>query len=138
MSDAPGLEPAPGEEFQPKAVNPSLLAKVWNDYALARKQEGRNSLHATLTAREAVILGPSAISFAIVNEVQEKYMREEKPTLLSFLRREMADPILDLQVTKEVITNLRPRYTVKDRFDLLAEKNPALLKLRDSLDLDLG
>jgi DNA polymerase III subunit gamma/tau len=73
-----------------------------------------------------------------VNEVQEKYMREEKPTLLGHLRRELADPILELLVTKEAITNLRPRYTVKDRFDILAEKNPVLLQLREALDLDLG
>jgi DNA polymerase-3 subunit gamma/tau len=137
-TDTPGLEPAPDASIQPKAVNPSLLTRVWNDYALARKREGKNSLHATLTAKEPMITGLSALSFAIVNEVQEKYMREEKPTLLGHLRRELADPILDLQVTKEVITNLRRRYTVKDRFDLLAEKNPALLKLREALDLDLG
>ncbi|MBK9759814.1 MAG: DNA polymerase III subunit gamma/tau [Flavobacteriales bacterium] len=138
LTDAPGLEPAPDSTAQPKAVNQSLLTRLWNDYALARKQEGKNSLHATLTAKEPLITGLSALSFAIVNEVQEKYMREEKPTLLGYLRREMADPILDLQVTKEAITNLRPRYTVKDRFDILAEKNPALLKLREALDLDLG
>ena len=137
-SDTPGIEPAADPSIQPKAVNASLLTRVWNDYALARKREGKNSLHATLTAKEPVITGLSALSFAIVNEVQEKYMREEKPTLLGHLRRELADPILDLQVTKEVITNLRPRYTVKDRFELLAEKNPALLKLREALDLDLG
>ena len=137
-TDTPGIEPSADPSVQPKAVNQSLLTRVWNDYALARKREGKNSLHATLTAREPVITGLSALSFAIVNEVQEKYMREEKPTLLGHLRRELADPILDLQVTKEVITNLRPRYTVKDRFDLLAEKNPALYKLREALDLDLG
>ena len=137
-ADTPGIEPSADPSVQPKTVNQSLLTRVWNDYALARKREGKNSLHATLTAREPVITGLSALSFAIVNEVQEKYMREEKPTLLGHLRRELADPILDLQVTKEVITNLRPRYTVKDRFDLLAEKNPALLKLREALDLDLG
>ena len=138
MTDAPGLEPSSDSSAQPKPVNQSLLTRLWNDYALARKREGKNSLHATLTAKEPLITGLSALSFAIVNEVQEKYMREEKPTLLGYLRREMADPILDLQVTKETVANLRPRYTVKDRFDILAEKNPALLKLREALDLDLG
>ncbi len=137
-ADTPGIEPAADPSIQPKAVNASLLTRVWNDYALARKREGKNSLHATLTAREPVITGLSALSFAIVNEVQERYMREEKPTLLGHLRRELADPILDLQVVKETVTDLRPRYTVRDRFAILAEKNPALVKLRDALDLDLG
>ncbi|MBK6831461.1 MAG: DNA polymerase III subunit gamma/tau [Flavobacteriales bacterium] len=121
----------------PKDVNMSLLVRVWSDYALTKKREGKNSLHATLAAREPVILGPSAISFAIVNEVQEKYMREEKPVLLSHLRRELADPALQLEVIKEVVVT-KPRYTKQDRFNLMAEKNPALLKLREELDLDLG
>jgi DNA polymerase III subunit gamma/tau len=138
MTDAPGLEPEPDALSQPKEVNPSLLTRVWNDYASDRKREGKNSLHATLTAREPLITGFSTLSFAIVNEVQEKYMREEKPVLLGHLRRELNDPILDLLVIKEAVGNLRPRYTVRDRFDILAEKNPALLKLRESLDLDLG
>ena len=33
---------------------------------------------------------------------------------------------------------VRPRYTPRDKFMLMAEKNPALLKLREDLDLDLG
>jgi len=120
-----------------KAVNPALLTRVWSAYAAARKAEGKNSLHATLSAREPVVLGPSIVSFSIVNEVQEKYMREEKPTLLSHLRRELADPALQLEVKKEEVVT-RPRYTKLDKFTLMAERNPALLKLREELDLDLG
>ena len=137
-ADTPGIEPAADPSVQPKAVNASLLTRVWNDYALARKREGKNSLHATLTAREPVINGLSSLTFAIVNEVQEKYMREEKPALLGHLRREMNDPLLELTVVKEEVKDLRPRYTTRDRFNILAEKNPALLKLREALDLDLG
>ena len=120
-----------------KAVNPALLTRVWSAYAAARKAEGKNSLHATLSAHEPVVLGPSIVSFSIVNDVQEKYMREEKPTLLSHLRRELADPALQLEVKKEEVVT-RPRYTKLDKFTLMAEKNPALLKLREELDLDLG
>ncbi|MBK7384969.1 MAG: DNA polymerase III subunit gamma/tau [Flavobacteriales bacterium] len=129
--DGPALTNAP------KEVNASLLVRVWNEYALAKKREGKNSLHATLSAMEPVITGPSAISFAIVNDVQEKYMREEKPVLLGYLRNQLADPALQLEVIKEEIV-VKPRYTKQDRFNLMAEKNPALLKLRAEFDLDLG
>ncbi|MBL0128777.1 MAG: DNA polymerase III subunit gamma/tau [Flavobacteriales bacterium] len=129
--DGPALTNAP------KEVNASLLVRVWNEYALARKREGKNSLHATLSAMEPVITGPSAISFAIVNDVQDKYMREEKPMLLGYLRNQLADPAVQLEVIKEVIV-VKPRYTKQDRFNLMAEKNPALLKLRAEFDLDLG
>lgn len=121
-----------------REIPTTLLLKAWQDYALKQKREGRNSLHATLCANEPQIAGPRLVTFVIVNDVQEKYMREERPTLLGHLRRELDLPDLELQVVKEEITDLRPRYTPLDRFNILAEKNPALLKLRDALDLDLS
>jgi DNA polymerase-3 subunit gamma/tau len=120
-----------------REVNPTLLLKAWNDYALVQKKKGRNSLHATLMGSEPVVAGPGLITFAIVNEVQDNYLRAEKPELLGHLRRTLGDPGLDLQVVREVV-ELKPRYTKMDRFKLMAEKNPALLTLKNEVDLDLG
>jgi DNA polymerase-3 subunit gamma/tau len=119
-------------------ISENLLRRVWKDYALQKKLEGKNSLHATLVAKEPTLAEPRVIAFSIVNEVQEKYLREERPELLSYLRRELGDPGLDLRVEKEEITDLRPRYTPKDRFAIMAERNPALLGLKEKLGLDLG
>jgi hypothetical protein len=139
FSDRPGEQPEAGNGVEPaRELNQALLLKAWGDYAKARKREGKSSLHATLVANAPVISGPHTITFTIVNTVQENYMREEKPGLLSHLGREMGIPGLDLHVIKQEATDLRPRYTAKDRFMIMAEKNPALLELRDALDLDLG
>jgi len=137
LADQPGAEPE-GPVGKPREINLALLQKTWSDYAKARKQEGKSSLHATLMANKPMITGPGSVAFTIVNAVQENYLREEKPTLLGHLRRELGDPLLQLEVVKQEVTDLRPRYTAKDRFQIMAEKNPALLKLRDALDLDLG
>jgi DNA polymerase-3 subunit gamma/tau len=136
LADQPGTQPGEGETLA-RELNPALLARTWSDYAKARKREGKSSLHATLAANSPVITGPQSISFTIVNTVQENYMREEKAQLLGHLRRQLGMPGLELQVVKQEITDLRPRYTPKDRFAIMAEKNPALLKLREGLDLDL-
>jgi DNA polymerase-3 subunit gamma/tau len=137
LADQPGAEPE-GPAGKPREINLALLQKTWSDYAKARKREGKSSLHATLMANKPMITGPSSVTFTIVNAVQENYLREEKPTLLGHLRRELGDPMLQLEVVKQEVTDLRPRYTAKDRFQIMAEKNPALLQLRDALDLDLG
>lgn len=128
-----------GPELAPstKEVNPALLLKAWGDYAQRQRERGRSSLHATLTAREPKVAGIGRISFPIVNDVQENYLREEKPELLGHLRRALGDPALDLEVVKEEVV-VRPRYTNLDKFKLMAEQNPALLKLNELLDLDLG
>lgn len=138
-SAAPGSDTEDGSAAMPsnKEVNVALLRKAWNEYALNCKRRNQNSLHATLAAREPQVVGPGRISFAIVNEVQENYLRDEKPMLLGHLRRALGDPGLILDVVKETIT-VKPRATAQDRFKLMAEKNPALLLLRQELDLDLG
>ena len=135
LADIPGNEPE--RDDTKREINPALLQKTWNDYATARKQEGKNSLHATLTANQPVITGLRTISLTIVNNVQENYMREEKPTLLGHMRREMDMPQLELAVVKAEAKDLRPRYTLRDKFAIMAEKNPALLTLRDELDLEI-
>ncbi|MCO6482423.1 MAG: DNA polymerase III subunit gamma/tau [Flavobacteriales bacterium] len=136
MVDQPG--PQPGNiAHEPVALNEALLRRAWKGYAQAVKQQGRSSLHATLMANEPRITGPASISFEIVNAVQENYLREEKATLLGHLKRETGIADLELEVVlRETVA--KPRYTAKDKFLLMAEKNPALFKLREDLDLDLG
>ena len=136
LADRPGAEPVTTGPSD-RIVNPALLQRSWRDYAQARKQESKFGLHATLIAHEPVVSGPGMISFTIVNDVQENYMREERPTLLGHLRRELGDPRLDLEVVKTEVT-VRPRHTPQQKFALLTEKNPALDVLRQELDLDLG
>jgi DNA polymerase-3 subunit gamma/tau len=130
-------EDSDGMPASSKTVNQALLLKTWRDYALRMKKNGRDSLHATLMAKEPVVGGPGLITFEIVNTVQENYMRDEKPELLGYLRRELGDLGLELQVNKSEVV-VKPRYTVLDRFKLMAEKNPALLTLREAVNLDLG
>jgi DNA polymerase III subunit gamma/tau len=128
---------APAAAVSTREVNHALLVRAWEDFALQRKKEGRTSIYATLTDREPKVAGPGRVSFSIVNDVQENYLKSEKPELLGHLRRALENPGLELEVIKEEV-KVRPRFTNKDRFELLAEKNPALRVLRDSVDLDLG
>lgn len=136
FTDEPSDLPS-GEPHEHGELNQALLSKVWRDYAEEQRAKGRNSLHSTLTDRKPVIAGPGVISFAIVNEVQESYLRAEKPELLGYLRRALGEPRLELEVIKEEIKT-KPRATPLDRFKIMAEKNPSLHVLRDTLKLDLG
>ena len=143
VSEAPASKPALETDTEgtmpqsTKEVNPALLLRLWNEYALRQKEKGRSSLHATLVGREPAVIGPGRIGFSIVNEVQENYMRAEKPELLGFLRRELGDPGLELEVVKEE-AKVQPRYSKLDRFKLMAGTNPALLTLQREIELDLG
>src|SRR5690606_30740077 len=95
-----------------REVNPALLIKAWEDFAEQKKKEGRSSLYATLTDREPKVAGLGRVSFSIVNDVQENYLRNEKPELLGHLRRSLGDPGLDLEVVKEE-AKIKRRFTIK-------------------------
>lgn len=133
-------EVAPAAVAAPDArpLSEAAVRMVWKDYAMAKKREGKNSFHATLMWKEPVVTGAHGVQFAIINEVQEKDLREQKAGLVEHLRNELADPALELSIVKETVADARPRYTARDRFNIMAEKNPALIGLRDALDLDLG
>ena len=133
-------EVAPAAVAAPDArpLSEAAVRMVWKEYATAKKREGKNSFHATLMWKEPVVTGAHAVQFAIINEVQEKDLREQKAGLVEHLRNELADPALELSIVKESVADARPRYTPRDRFNIMAEKNPALIGLRDALDLDLG
>jgi DNA polymerase-3 subunit gamma/tau len=113
------------------------LLKAWNAFAKAKKSEGKNSLHATLMYKEPRLDG-NTIHFVIVNEVQERALREERVDLLNELRSTLRAPGLELTLEKEEVGELKPRYTPMDRFKILAERNPDLLTLKDKLDLDFS
>ena len=134
------MEVAPAAVAAPDArpLSEAAVRMVWKEYAMAKKREGKNSFHATLMWKEPVVTGAHTVQFAIINEVQEKDLREQKAGLVEHLRKELDDPALELSIVKEAVADARPRYTARDRFNIMAEKNPALIGLRDALDLDLG
>jgi len=139
LADQPGTEPA-GTSLPQAApeLNQALLLRVWDEYAKLLKRQNKVSMHATLMANRPEITGPQEVTFTIVNTVQENYMRDEKPALLGHLRQQLGSPALNLIVVKQEAASPKRRYTPKDRFMIMAEKNPALFKLREDLDLDLG
>ncbi|QQR85730.1 MAG: DNA polymerase III subunit gamma/tau [Flavobacteriales bacterium] len=134
------VEVAPAAMAAPDArpLSEAAVRMVWKDYALTKKREGKSSFHATLMWKEPMVTGAHTVQFAIINEVQEKDLREQKAGLVEHLRNELSDPALELSIVKEAVADARPRYTARDRFNIMAEKNPALIGLRDALDLDLG
>lgn len=115
------------------------LTALWKKYALKRKNNGKNSLHATLNYQDPILGEDFKIVYSIMNEVQERDLKKEGPELLIFLKKELNNFSIELKWKKEKIDH-RPVKPVNDmeRFKILAKKNPALIKLKDELDLRIG
>ena len=77
------------------------------------------------------------IEFGVDNKILEAEFNQKKGELLDFLKTNLNNHKIVL--TTRILENhneIKP-YTDKEKFEKMAEKNPALNKLREQLDLDI-
>lgn len=122
----------PAEEFEK-----DQFITAWKQYAEKVREEGKDSLHSTLTKREPALTENKTIELVIDNLVQEQVLAQEKSNLMDYLRNELNNFELQLEIKMNETEDSVHLYTNREKFMRMAEKNPALLKLRDNLDLDI-
>jgi DNA polymerase-3 subunit gamma/tau len=118
-------------------VTPEMLQKAWANYA--QTIESKNPrLFSMLMAHSPRLKGKHAVVFPLQNETQEVELVREKGPLMRFLRKELKNARLQLEV-EYVREESEPTkaFTAADKYKLLVQKNPVLDKLRDALNLDL-
>lgn len=113
------------------------LAAKWKSYGYKLKQSGRQGLHVTLSKRAPVLSDDFVIDFEIDNEVQKMEMESERSDLLSFLRSELNNYGISLNITLTAKDDSIRTLTSKDKFLKMAEKNSVLHELRERLNLDI-
>jgi hypothetical protein len=118
-----------------EAFTQDELSKAWKDFALEMKTRGRDRFHATLNMA-VLTLRPDYNIFIEVNAAQQAEIEAEKEQLLIWLRQKLRNGKISLttNVTEVKKVNIADSKSV---FEQMAEKNPALIKMRDLLGLDL-
>ena len=95
------------------------------------------NLHITLTNNKPVLKGDFNVGFVIDNKVQEDEIRRIRGELLGHLRRKLKNDFIQLETEiNSDIKKMKP-YTPSEKFKKLAEKNPAIKRLKDQLDLEI-
>ncbi len=121
----------PSENFTQHA-----LEGAWERYANGLKAK-RANLASSLLSKQPVLKDKATIEFPIINKALEESINEDKMNFLGFLRKELNNYSIQLNlimVQEEEKTNL---YTANDRYKHLAEKNPIINKFRQTFDLDI-
>jgi DNA polymerase III subunit gamma/tau len=130
----------------PENINPSAqkadpftqqqLETVWLKYASEMKTRKAN-LGAALASKMPLLKENYLVEFTINNKALEEAINEDKMNFLGFLRKELNNFSIKLElimVQGEEKANL---YTATDRYKRLAEKNPDINKFRQAFDLDI-
>ncbi len=86
--------------------------------------------------REFVLEG-TTFKLQLDNQIQMDTLTQMKQDLATFLRQRLRNA--SIQIAAEIVetTTERRPYTAQEKFEYLANKNPALLELRDKLGLEL-
>ena len=116
----------------------TLLEEKWNQFAELRKKEGKMGLHTTLTKTRPILNDDFSIEFIIDSEVQKIEFQTESQLLLDFLRSELKNGLIQLNLQiKESKSPKLTQLTSIERFFQMAEENPDLHNFKEVFDLDI-
>jgi len=119
-------------------VNQLLLDAAWQRYASDLRAKGKQNLAIVLTSKQPVLgVDNLSIEFVINNKAAEEALNEDKTEFLSFLRKELNNYSIQLNIVIAQLEEGKNLYTATDRYKHLSEKNPSINKLRQAFDLDI-
>jgi len=81
-------------------------------------------------------LNGSIVTVALANTVEEPLLQSMMTDLVTYLRNRLSNPTIKVESVMKEMDVKKMAYTNKEKFDLLAEKNPMLKELRERLGLD--
>lgn len=113
------------------------LETVWTNFAESFKKKNKLNLHSTLTARKPTQEDETTISFSVSNQVQEDEINTLKTDLIVYLRTEMKNPAIQFKIIVDKTESEKKPYTGEEKFQHMAEKNPAMNKLRQQFNLEI-
>jgi len=112
------------------------LQQHWNLFTKMKEEQGRQG-EVVILDRPIELLEENTILLKLDNNVQIHQLNGMRQELLNFLRESLQNQEVQLQAEVVVQENKRVIYTSQDKFRHLAEKNPALAELRNTLGLDV-
>ncbi len=97
----------------------------------------RPNLLATLS-RVPELMDGNKLLLKIGNSVQEEEVRLIKPDLVGFLKRELRNSAIELTTSIERIETERTHFNDSEKLQMLIQKNPELMELKQKFNLDFN
>lgn len=118
-------------------VTPEDFQKAWKELIANVLEEGRMSLHSTLSRREPTLNQDLTISLVIDNQAQQEELASISADIHEFLRNRLRNTRLLLETKITDKPEDKKAYTSAEKFEQMKNKYPDIQKLKDDLDLDI-
>ena len=112
------------------------MLKAWEAYAIRVQKKGGQILFSHLNM-SSPSLNDNCIQVTYPNYTIKTEMEQAKHGLLNFIRKELNNYDIDLEVFVNELEEKKYVYSDRDKFEKLKEKNPLIDRLRIELDLDI-
>ncbi|MDR1723753.1 MAG: DNA polymerase III subunit gamma/tau [Tannerella sp.] len=113
------------------------LKKFWVEYAESLTTVEQTHLKNTLLSCNPTLIDGFTYEIAIDNPYQKNEIAEIYPEIITFLRHKLNNSHLEIDVRLKEKEETTMPYTASEKYDYLANKNPALEKLKNTFDLTL-
>lgn len=119
-----------------KPFNEADMQEQWNKYVSGLLARGKKILASILHTDVPRLKDETTICIELPNGTMKKEVEHEQGPLLAFLRHNLQNYDLKLQITVNEETAKKYAFTPQEKYNKLLEKNPALDTLRKTFDLD--
>ncbi|MBO7606170.1 MAG: hypothetical protein J6T28_00950 [Paludibacteraceae bacterium] len=119
-----------------EAFTQDALIKVWNEYTQFTKE--KPVLQQTIQQCKPVLGTDCRIMLAVYNSSQEEIMLDEKIRLVNYLRKELHNGSIELEIRICEANENTKTFTNKELFIKMLEHNTSLSKLTKELGLELS
>ena len=131
---ATGAQPKT-EEDQNRPFTVDQLRDAWVGLAATHKEEPR--LKELIENYTPKLVDSVTAEIQMPNPWQMAEMRKALPGLMSQLRQTLHNNHLQLQLVQAEFSQEQMAFTAEEKYKLMAEQNPALVQLKERLDLQI-
>ncbi len=129
------------ENFENKPKSPFTLDDLmiyWRKFAFKMKEDGNDTIYLAMKKRDPKLANDFVIIHEVDNQVQIDYIQTHITDLLDFLRENLKNWGISVKfsITEAEDENIKFQ-TGKDKFAVLARKNPNLYTLQKLFNLDI-
>jgi len=127
----------PPKTIQNKPFTEAELQGKWVKYAnsLPIEQIAMQKKMQTTTIK---LINQTQLEISVDNKLAAKDFNDMLPALQSFLRRELQNDEISITVAINEIAKATKAFTKTERFQLMAEKNKALMDLKNEFELEFS
>ncbi|MEM6687378.1 MAG: DNA polymerase III subunit gamma/tau, partial [Bacteroidota bacterium] len=125
------------KELPKDAFTEARMLNVWNAYVEKISKKGEKIMASLLSTDVPKLKNETIICIELPNDTMRVEIERAQYPLLEFLRSELNNYDVSLEITVNELTEKKYAFTTRDKYEKLKEINPLVEQLRKDFDLEI-